>query len=195
MPTTRILAVVALIAVIGAIAWTAFSSDETPEAAPLAAPTATEPIPVLRPAPALVEFDGWLNTDASTFEELQDRVTIVQFWTFGCFNCKNTLDNLGALYEEYGDQGLEIIGVHAPEFDYEADPDNVAAALVDLDVVWPVALDTEKLNFQTWQDGGRRFWPRTYVLDANGDIRFDHIGEGAYDELNSTVARLLAEPT
>ncbi|MDH3294873.1 MAG: redoxin domain-containing protein, partial [Acidimicrobiia bacterium] len=107
-----------------------------------------------------------------------------------CFNCKNTLPHLSDIYNRWQPRGLEIIGVHAPEFDREADPNNVSRAVVELGVTWPVALDTSKTNFRSWQ-GDRRFWPRTYVLDQNGSIRFDHIGEGAYNELEATVAYLI----
>lgn len=172
----------------------AVAPDPTDSAVAEPTPTPT-PIPVLRTAPTLSELDGWLNSGDTTLEEIiaGNDVTVVQFWTYDCFNCVNTLPAMRQLYENYGDDGLEIVGVHAPEFSYERDPDNVAQALVDLDVTWPVALDTERLNFRFWQDGGRRFWPRTYIIDSEGNIRFDHIGEGKYTEIDETVARLLAE--
>lgn len=156
-------------------------------------PALTTAPPNLGPAPELVAIDGWINADPSTagLNSYIGQVRIVQYWTFGCYNCKNTLPHLKEIYNRYQPDGLEIIGVHAPEFDYEADPANVSAAVVELGVNWPVALDTSKANFRSWQ-GDRRFWPRTYVLDQNGNIRFDHIGEGAYDELEATVAHLLA---
>ena len=147
--------------------------------------------PILAPKPDLAGLDGWLQSDATSLASFDGQVRIVQFWTFGCSNCKNTLPHLRALYAEHHDDGLEIIGVPSPEFDYEADTDNIAAAAVDLGVTWPIALDTEKVNFRAWQ-GRRRFWPRTYVLDQAGQVRFDHIGEGAYDELAETVEYLLA---
>ncbi len=148
----------------------------------------------LGPAGTLTDLDGWLQTDATQFEDFDGQVRIVQFWTFGCINCKNTLDQIGFLYDTYGPDGLEVIGVHTPEFDFEKDPDAIAEAAVNLNVTWPIALDTRKTNFRSWQEG-RRFWPRTYVVDANGDIRFDHIGEfggSSYDELEATIAYLTA---
>ena len=164
---------------------------------PVAEPTTDVPAltaapPNLGPAAELTNIDGWINADASVsgLASYDGQVRIVQYWTFGCFNCKNTLPHLRDIYNRYQPQGLEIIGVHAPEFDREADPNNVSAAVVELGVTWPVALDTSKTNFRSWQ-GDRRFWPRTYVLDQNGNIRFDHIGEGAYDELEATVSYLL----
>ncbi len=156
-------------------------------------PALTAAPPNLGPAPELVDIDGWINAEPTTdgLNSYGGQVRIVQYWTFGCFNCKNTLPHLKEIYNRYQPDGLEIIGVHAPEFDYEADPANISAAVVELGVNWPVALDTSKTNFRSWQ-GDRRFWPRTYVLDRDGNIRFDRIGEGAYNELEATVAHLLA---
>ncbi len=142
--------------------------------------------------PGLDNLDGWLNTDNSEFTDFDGQVRIVQFWTFGCINCKRTLENLGEIYARHGNSdNFEIIGVHAPEFNHEADVDNIIDAAARLDVVWPIALDTDKYNFRNWQQG-RRFWPRTYVLDSHGQIRFDHIGEGNYEELAATVDWLLS---
>lgn len=136
------------------------------------------------------DLDGWLQTDAENLDDFDGQVRIVQFWTFGCYNCKATLPHLQAIYERWKPEGLEILAVHAPEFEYEKDPVAIAAAAADLGVIWPIALDTEKTNFRSWQTG-RRFWPRTYVVDQNGEIRFDHIGEGQYEELEATVAYLV----
>jgi len=161
------------------------------------AASAEEPVVALAQAPEflgpvqeLTEIDGWINSDATGLASYDGQVRIVQFWTFGCRNCKNTLPHLKEIYNQWHPQGLEIIGVHAPEFDYESDPANINKAVVEQGISWPVALDTEKSNFRSWQ-GSRRFWPRTYVIDQNGQIRFDHIGEGAYDELEATVAHLV----
>ena len=115
-------------------------------------------------------------------------------WTFGCFNCQNRIPHTQALYAELADENFDIIGVHAPEFDFEREIPRIEQAVVDLGVTWPVAIDTNKENFRAWQEGGRRFWPRTYVVDQNGDIRFDHIGEGDYEELEQTVKFLLDNP-
>lgn len=154
--------------------------------------TLSEGPEVIRAAPGLEKLDGWLNTDKTEFTDFDGQIKIVQFWTFGCINCKRTLDNLGEIYAKHGDNpNFEIIGVHAPEFNHEADVDNIIAASADLGVIWPIALDTNKFNFRKWQEG-RRFWPRTYVVDSNGQIRFDHIGEGQYEELAATVDWLLA---
>ncbi|MGI9611690.1 MAG: redoxin domain-containing protein [Acidimicrobiales bacterium] len=141
-------------------------------------------------AGSLRELDGWLQTDATSFEDFDGQVRIVQFWTFGCYNCRNTIPALQGIYERYRSEGLEIIGVHSPEFDREKEIDAIAAAAIDHGVTWPIALDTNKTNFRDWQPG-RRFWPRTFVVDQNGDVRFNHIGEGRYDDLEATVAYLV----
>lgn len=143
--------------------------------------------------PELRSIDGWLQSEITSLEELRGRVVAVQFWTFGCSNCKATLPHMQQLYADYHDQGFEIVGIHAPEFAYEAEVDNIAAAAEDLGVTWPIALDTNRRTFHFWQEGTRAFWPRIYLLDRNGHVRYDHIGEGRYDEIDAAVAALLAE--
>ena len=89
--------------------------------------------------------------------------------------------------------GSGDVGIHSPEFKYEEDVENIRSATEDLGVTWPVVLDTRRRTFWEWQTGGRAYWPRTYVLDRQGRVRFDHIGEGKYRELEQTVAFLLDE--
>ena len=179
------------------------SAAATAEPLATAAPTTTtttealEPIPVLGTSFTLSRLDGWLNTEATSLEEIRanNEITVVQFWTFGCRNCKNTLDALGELYADFGDQGVEIVGVHAPEFAYEADVDNIIDAAAKLGVTWPIALDTQKYNFHVWQEGPTGYWPRVYVIDSDNQIRFDRRGDSPrkYEELYQIVERLLAE--
>lgn len=161
------------------------------------APADLPPPEMLGEADTLTGLDGWLNTDAASLEEIRaaNTVTVVQFWTFGCRNCKNTLDALSHLYADFGDRGVEIVGVHSPEFSYEADVDNIIEAAADLGVTWPIALDTHKRNFHRWQEGPTGYWPRVYVIDADNQIRFDRRGDGAatYQELYETVERLLTD--
>lgn len=182
-----------------------FRDNASPEAtvseAPADEPTATAiPEPAAEapenfgPRRSLVDLDGWLNTDITSLDELDGRVVMVEMWTFGCSNCKARIPYNQAYYEEFAERGFEIVGVHAPEFNYEADIANIEKALVDLGVTWPVALDTNKRNFHSWQPGSTAYWPRTYVIDQNGDIRYDHIGEGRYEELRQTIAYLLDNP-
>ena len=142
--------------------------------------------------PPLVDVDGWLASDVTSLEELRGSVVVVEFWTFGCYNCKNRIPYTQDLYANYKDQGLEIVGIHSPEFAYEREVANIEQAMVDLGVRWPVVLDTDRRTFREWQ-GRPAYWPRTYVLDRQGRIRFDHIGEGAYDELFEVVDYLLTE--
>ncbi len=188
--TNRVADVDAEVAAIDAPAGSPTTQTTVP--APDFTPLTAAP-PVLRAAPDLVELDGWLQSDATTLTDARGEVTILQFWTFACRNCKNTLDTIARLYDTYEPAGLEVVGVHAPEFDFEADPVRIAEAATELGVDWQIALDTDKTNFRSWQEG-RRFWPRTYIIDADGNIRYDWIGEGNYDELEATVAWLLENP-
>ena len=169
-------------------------STEVPVAT--TAPPVTEPIdppPVLREEhPPLKDIDGWLQSDVTSLEELRGKVVIVEFWTFGCYNCRNRLPYTQDIYAAYRDQGLEIVGIHSPEFAYEKEVDAIVEAMDRLGVSWPVVLDTDRRTFREWQ-GSPAYWPRTYVLDRQGRVRFDHIGEGAYGALEDTVVALLAE--
>jgi thiol-disulfide isomerase/thioredoxin len=206
VPTSRLLALIILALLLTAGAWAVLGSEPSSlrggEATPAAlneATPGTEPsssaadVPVLRPAPDLVELDGWLQTELSSLDEFEGKIVILQFWTFSCSNCKATIPNLQDIYATYGRDRVEIVGVHAPEFSFEENPDAILEAASDLGVTWPIALDTGKRNFHSWQEGPTAYWPRTYVIDADGQIRFDHIGEGQYDELRNTVAALVAD--
>jgi thiol-disulfide isomerase/thioredoxin len=173
---------------------TARTEDAVSSAADTAVPMLEDVPDNFGPRKNLVDLDGWLNTDIDDLSDLDGRVIVVEMWTFGCRNCKARIPHNQELYASHSRSDFEIVGVHAPEFDFEADISNIEQAVVDLGVTWPVALDTNKVNFRAWQDGGRRFWPRTYVIDQNGDVRFDHIGEGKYDELSQTVDWLIANP-
>lgn len=143
--------------------------------------------------PPLVGIDGWLQSEVTSLAELRGSVVAVQFWTFGCRNCTNTLPHMQALHDNYADEGFEIVGVHAPEFDFEADVGNIGEAAAELGVTWPIVLDTHKRTFHSWQDGPTGYWPRVYLLDRDGHIRYDKRGEGRYDEIDAAVRALLAE--
>ena len=129
----------------------------------------------------------------TSLEELQGKVVAVQFWTFGCSNCTATIPHMRELYRKFQGQGFEIVGIHAPEFGFEADVDNIERAADDLGVTWPIVLDTDKRTFHSWQEGPTGHWPRIYLLDRDGHIRYDHIGEGRYDQIDAAVQALLAE--
>jgi cytochrome c biogenesis protein CcdA/thiol-disulfide isomerase/thioredoxin len=141
-------------------------------------------------APELVGLTEWINSDPLTLEQLRGKVVIIDFWTFGCYNCRNTRPHVRALYDKYHEQGLEILGIHAPEFAYEKVPDNVRAATKEQGVNWPVALDPD---FKTWRAYSNRYWPAFYFIDANGHLRYSHFGEGNYEKNDLVVQQLLRE--
>jgi thiol-disulfide isomerase/thioredoxin len=142
----------------------------------------------------LTNLDGWLNTEATSLDEFDGRVILLEIFTFGCRNCKARIPYTQSYVQEFVGRNFQVIGVHAPEFSHEADVDNILNALADLGVTWPVALDTEKTNFRSWQPGSTNYWPRTFVIDQNGDVRYDHIGEGRYEELREVLRYLLDNP-
>ena len=201
MGRSRIVAAVGLVAVVGVIGL-AFALDPSdadtasttvPVAEAPATTIATPDLPDRGPHPDLLDIDGWLQSDVTSLEELEGKVVAVQFWTFGCRNCKATLPHMQELYEKYADQGFEIVGIHAPEFSYEAEVANIEEAAAELGVTWPIALDPTKRTFHSWQEGPTAHWPRIYLLDRDGHIRYDHIGEGRYAETDAAVQALLAE--
>ena len=169
------------------------ASTSAESAVPAADTTVPPELPDRGPSPALVNIEGWLQSDVSSLEELEGNVVAVQFWTLGCNNWQATLPAMQELYENYADEGFEIVGIHSPEFDYEAEVDNVVDALAELNVPWPVALDPTKRTFHSWQEGKTGYWPRIYLIDRAGNIRYDHHGEGRYDEIDAAVQELLAE--
>ncbi|MGA9993986.1 MAG: redoxin domain-containing protein [Pyrinomonadaceae bacterium] len=140
-------------------------------------------------APAFSE-GVWINSDALTLESLRGRVVVVDFWTFGCYNCRNTLPALKDWDTRYCDQGLTIVGVHSPEFDREKNEQNVRRETKSLGINYAVVTDND---YATWQAYGVNAWPTVLVLDKQGRIRFTHVGEGAYDETENVIKKLLAE--
>ncbi|KND47112.1 MAG: hypothetical protein AB199_01630 [Parcubacteria bacterium C7867-004] len=144
-------------------------------------------------AQELVAPDGYLNTGDKpiTIASLVGKkVILVDFWTYSCINCQRTQPYLNAWYEKYADEGLEIIGVHTPEFDFEKVKENVAQAVARDGIKYPVVQDNA---YATWNAYQNRFWPHKYLIDINGLIVYDHIGEGAYDETEREIQKALAE--
>ena len=142
--------------------------------------------------PATREFvgiDGWLNTDGPlTMAGLRGKVVLVEFCTYTCINWRRTLPYVHRWHSEYGPQGLQIIGVHTPEFGFERVRPNVESAIRELDVRYPIAQDNE---FQTWDAWDNRAWPSFYVLDRDGMVRLVREGEGYAQEIESAIRSLL----
>ena len=147
-------------------------------------------LPDLGALPSLEGGIGWLNSAPITRESLKGKVTMVEIWTFACYNCLNALPHVKETAARYKDRGLVTIGVHTPELPRERIQANVERAVKDLGVVFPVVLDN---NYTIWKAFNNEFWPSVYVIDRKGRIRFHHDGEGAYSELDAAVATLLAE--
>lgn len=139
-------------------------------------------------APELEGIQQWINSDPLTLEQLRGKVTLIDFWTYSCINCVRTQPYLNAWYDNYRDQGLQIIGVHAPEFAFEKEPANVARAVREAGIRYPVALDND---FATWRAYGNQYWPAKYLIDQEGKVRYTHFGEGAYDETEKNIRELL----
>ena len=134
---------------------------------------------------------GLINTDGVSIKNsVGEKVILVEFWTYSCFNCQNAQPHINALYEEYEDDGLLVVGVHTPEFGFEKDISNVRDAVRQADIQYPVVLDN---HYAIWNAYWQRFWPAWYLVDADGFIRYRHFGEGAYDETEQKVQELLAE--
>ena len=125
-----------------------------------------------------------------TLESLRGKVVLVDFWTYSCINCLRTLPYIKAWNEKYKDSGLVIIGVHTPEFPFEKDEANVRKAVKDLGVLYPVPMDND---YKIWRSFNNEYWPADYFIDATGQIRFHHFGEGSYDESEKWIRTLLEE--
>jgi cytochrome c biogenesis protein CcdA/thiol-disulfide isomerase/thioredoxin len=147
-------------------------------------------LPVEGEIPSFAGATLWLNSPPLTPEALRGKVVMVDFWTYSCINCLRALPFVESWYEKYKDHGLVIIGVHAPEFAFEKDPNNVRRAVADLKVTYPVALDND---YAIWQAFNNQYWPAHYFIDATGRIRGHHFGEGNYDESEQTLRKLLTE--
>ncbi len=159
-----------------------------PAPVPQAALKAGEPLPVEGTLPSLAGATEWLNSPPLTTESLRGKVVLVDFWTYSCINCIRTLPYVRGWADKYRDHGLVIIGVHAPEFAFEKNPDNVARAVKDLGVDYPVALDND---YAIWKGFDNQYWPAHYFIDAQGRIRSHHFGEGNYRESEDVIRQLL----
>ena len=139
-------------------------------------------------APNFVGIVNWHNSKPLDIADLRGKVVLVDFWTYGCVNCVNTLPHVTELYAKYRDKGLVVVGVHTPEFPFERSASNLQAALKRHGITYPVAQDNDS---KTWNAYRNRYWPAQYIVDQNGRIVFQHEGEGGYDQIDKTVAQLL----
>lgn len=137
-----------------------------------------------------IQNDTWLNSRPLTIGELKGKVVMVEFWTFGCYNCRNVEPYVKAWHRKYKDHGLIVIGVHSPEFGYEKDVERVKTYLREHGIEYAVPIDNE---FVTWTRYGNRYWPALYLIDKKGVIRSVRIGEGGYQETERLIQGLLAE--
>ena len=140
--------------------------------------------------PSLSGAEEWLNSAPLTPEGLKGKVVLIDFWTYSCINCLRAIPYVRAWAEKYKDHGLVVIGVHTPEFAFERKVSNVRAAVADLKIGYPVAIDNE---YKIWRAFDNQYWPAHYFIDAQGRIRYHHFGEGEYDQSERVIQQLLAE--
>jgi cytochrome c biogenesis protein CcdA/thiol-disulfide isomerase/thioredoxin len=152
---------------------------------------ASSGLPELGRAPEFAGVSRWLNSPPLTLRELRGRVVLIDFWTYTCINCIRTLPYLRAWDERYRDRGLTIVGVHTPEFDFEKETGNVRDAIARNRLRYPVAQDND---YGTWTAWGNRYWPAKYLVDAQGQVRYVHFGEGDYDNTEAAIRSLLLDP-
>jgi cytochrome c biogenesis protein CcdA/thiol-disulfide isomerase/thioredoxin len=141
-------------------------------------------------APEITGINTWINSDPLTIKSLRGKVVLVDFWTYSCINCVRTLPYVEKWYETYKDKGFVVIGVHAPEFSFEKVPENVQKAVKERNVTYPVAMDND---LATWQAFNNQYWPASYFIDRDGNVRREHFGEGEYMDNEATIRTLLGE--
>jgi thiol-disulfide isomerase/thioredoxin len=164
---------------------------------PRSQPTAAlAPRPTVAPAkdlaPELTDPGEWINSEPLTLEGLRSegKVVLIDFWTYTCINCIRTLPYLKEWHEKYADKGLVILGVHTPEFEFEHVYENVAKAVGEFGLEYPIVQDND---FGTWRAFNNRFWPAKYLIDTEGVIRYEHFGEGSYEETEAKIREILME--
>lgn len=141
-------------------------------------------------APNFTGITTWLNSEPLTMEQLKGKVVLIDFWTYTCINCIRTLPYVTSWYEKYKDDGLVVIGVHTPEFEFEKNTANVEDAIKRFEITYPVAQDND---FATWRAYNNRYWPAKYLIDKDGVVRRFHFGEGEYEETEKAIQLLLKE--
>jgi thiol-disulfide isomerase/thioredoxin len=144
------------------------------------------------PAVVAPEFAAgeWINSEPLTLKGLRGKVVLIDFWTFGCYNCRNTLPAIKDWDARYREKGLTILGVHSPEFAEERQLENLRSEVASLGIRYPVVTDND---YATWKAYDVEAWPTIFVLDKQGRVRWTHVGEGAYDETEKAIQKLLSE--
>lgn len=141
------------------------------------------------PAPD-IDNKIWLNSTPQHLKDLRGKVVLVEFWTFGCYNCRNIEPYVKEWHAKYADQGLVVIAIHSPEFNYERAVDNVQEYIDENQIPYAVPIDND---FETWKKYRNRYWPTLYLIDKQGIIQYVRIGEGGYKETDRQIRRLLTE--
>lgn len=144
-------------------------------------------------APNFTDIDSWLNTPGNApidMTALRGKVVLVDFWAYSCINCQRAIPHVAAWYDQYHKDGLEVVGVHTPEYAFEHVPGNIADAAGRMTMHYPIAIDN---NYGTWNAYHNRYWPAEYLIDANGHIRHAHFGEGDYDATENQIRTLLSD--
>ncbi len=141
-------------------------------------------------APEFPKNLKWFNSEPLTMAALRGRAVLIDFWTYSCVNCVRTLPYLKEWHERYSGKGLTIVGVHTPEFEFEKDPANVEKAIRDFGIKYPVVLDSEYL---IWNSYSNHWWPRKFLINKDGKIVYDHVGEGGYQEAEHEIQKALRE--
>jgi thiol-disulfide isomerase/thioredoxin len=174
---------------LGTLGWQAASFASRPSTSPIVTPES-----IARSPNQLPEFQGiseWLNSASPvTTRDLLGKVVLVQIWTLGCINCQRTLPYVTSWHKKYAAKGLQTIGIHTPEFAFERDSKNIRRAMTKYGITYPVGVDN---NFQTWKAYKNEYWPHLFLADRQGIIRYDRIGEGAYDETEAKIRQLLGQ--
>lgn len=140
-------------------------------------------------APELVGISDWINSKPlEIHKDLKGKIVLVDFWAYSCINCIRTLKYINDWHKKYAFRGLVIIGVHSPEFEFEKQKENVEMAVKKFDIKYPICLDNE---FKTWRAYNNHYWPHKYLIDQEGNIVYDHVGEGGYEETEEVIQKLL----
>lgn len=144
------------------------------------------------PAPEITGIEEWINSPPLRLSDLKGKVVLIDFWTYSCINCIRTLPYVKDWYAKYHDKGLVVIGIHSPEFEFERDLDNVKTAVAKFGIHYPVALDNQ---FMTWRNFHNQYWPAHYLINKNGEVVYQHFGEGEYDATENNIRYLLGITT